>query len=399
MAWTIGSDWTKNPATVTISEYMSRLVVAFILASGLFGQQNGKLQLHFMDVGQGDGAVLISPKGQVVLFDAGEDMKRKSCVKPLDYLRQLGINKIDYVVVSHYHFDHIGCLPEVLAQFPLSGTAYDRGASYTGATYEKYLTAVGEQRKSAETGQMIRLDEGTSSEVDLSVVALNGAGIATTNENDLSVAILLTFGAFKAEIGGDLSGTDTGAYKDIETTVAPLVGRLDVYKVHHHCSSFSSNAMWLATTQPTVGIISTGDGNDYGHPAPDCLARLHAQNVTSYWTETGAGAAPQAGTDTVGGNVVVEVAPGAGMYTVRTSSGSSTTFAVAGANGDVHVAVIPPANVTTIPRYAWSKRSAVYHYSTCALLGRMSGDRRVEGDTPPEGKQLHQNCPQLAPRR
>ena len=326
-----------------MSNYMSRLVVALFLASGLFAQQNGKLQLHFMDVGQGDAAVVISPKGQVVLFDAGEDMRKKSCAKPLAYLRQLGIGKIDYVIVSHYHFDHIGCMPQILAQFPLTGTAYDRGASYPGATYEKYLQALGEHRRTAETGQVIRLDEGTGSEVDLSVVAVNGAGVPTTNENDLSVAVLLTFGTFKAEMGGDLSGSDSGSYNDIETTVAPLVGRLDVYKVHHHCSSYSSNEAWLTTTQPAVGIISTGDGNDYSHPAPDCVARLHAQKVAAYWTETGNGAAPESGLDTVGGNVVVEVAPGAATYTVSTGSGSSATYPIAGAGGGASVVVVPPA--------------------------------------------------------
>jgi len=369
---------------------MIRLVIALFVASGLFAQQNGKLQLHFMDVGQADSAVLISPKGQVVLFDAGEDMKTKSCEKPLAYLHQLGISKIDYVVVSHYHFDHIGCMPEVLAQFPLSGTAYDRGASYPGATYKKYIEAVGEHRKTAEAGQVIRLDEGTNSEVDLTVVALNGAGISTTNENDLSVAVLLTFGPFKAEIGGDLSGATTGSYADIETTVAPLVGRLDVYKVHHHCSSYSSSEAWLTTTQPAVGIISTGDGNDYQHPAADCVARLHAQKVAAYWTETGAGATPESGLDTVGGNVVVQVEPGAATYTVATSAGSSATYAIAGASN-----VAPVTPVTTAgPKYAWSKKSPVYHYSECAMVARIGADKLVQGDTPPEGKRLHQNCPQ-----
>jgi competence protein ComEC len=375
---------------------MDRLVVAFFLASGLFAQQDGKLQLHFIDVGQGDGAVIVSPKGQVVLFDAGEDLKVKSCAKPLAYLHQLGIGKIDYVFTSHYHFDHIGCLPAILAQFPLTGTAYDRGASYPGATYEKYVQALAGHRKTAETGQIVRLDEGTGSEVDLTVVALNGAGIPTTNENDLSVSVLLTFGPFKAEIGGDLSGSNTGTYKDIESAVAPLVGRLDVYKVHHHCSSYSSNAEWLATTQPAVGIISTGNGNDYGHPAPDCVARLHDRNVATYWTETGAGAAPEAGLDTVSGSVEVEVAPGAATYAVKPAKGNSATYPIAGAGGATPatpVVAVPPA-VTSGPQYAWSRKSAVYHYSNCAMVARIGADNLVESDTPPDGKRLHENCPQ-----
>ena len=78
-------------------------------------------------MGQADSAVLISPRGQVALFDVGEDMKVKSCAKPLASLHQIGVSKIDYLIVSHYHYDHIGCIPEILAQFPLTGTAYDRG--------------------------------------------------------------------------------------------------------------------------------------------------------------------------------------------------------------------------------------------------------------------------------
>lgn len=370
---------------------MGRILIALLLAGGLFAQQDGKLQLHFMDVGQGDGAVLISPKGQVVLLDVGEDLQVKSCAKPLAYLRQLGITKVDYLIVSHYHFDHIGCVPGVLAQIPLTGTAYDRGASYPGDTYVKYTQAVQGHRQTAETGQTIRLDEGTSSEVDLKVVAMNGAGISTTNENDLSVSVLLTFGSFKAEIGGDLSGTDTGSYKDIETSVAPSVGRLDVYKVHHHCSSYSSNDTWLTTTMPAVGIISTGDGNDYQHPATDCVARLHAHNVATYWTETGAGATPQPGLDTVGGSIVVEVAPGAATYTVKAGAGSPVTYPIA---GPTPVIIVPPSIVTGGFKYAWSKKTTMYHYANCAMVARIGADNLVEGDTPPNGKKLHQNCPQ-----
>jgi competence protein ComEC len=96
------------------------------LLSCAFGQGNGKLQIHFVDVGQGDSAVLISPSGQVVLFDVGKDLKVKSCDKPLAYLDQLGVKHIDFMFVSHYHFDHIGCVPDVLGQFPMQGDVYDR---------------------------------------------------------------------------------------------------------------------------------------------------------------------------------------------------------------------------------------------------------------------------------
>jgi len=177
------------------------------------GQANGKLQIHHIDVGQGDGAVLISPAGQIVVFDAGEDMKRKDCTRPISYLDQLGVKHIDYLYVSHYHFDHIGCIPAVLSQFPLVNDAFDRGNSYPGATYTHYINALGSHRKMAAVGDVLTLDKNSANPVVITVVAVDGQSrhgtVQTSNENDLSLAALVSFGSFKEEIGGDLSGDNT----------------------------------------------------------------------------------------------------------------------------------------------------------------------------------------------
>ena len=108
---------------------MIRLLVAFtaaLFSQLALGQANGKLQIRFMDVGQGEGAVLISPQGQIVLFDGGNV---KDCPKPVSYLAQLEIKAIDYMVLSHYHADHFGCEAEILAQSPLKNFAYDHLSS------------------------------------------------------------------------------------------------------------------------------------------------------------------------------------------------------------------------------------------------------------------------------
>jgi beta-lactamase superfamily II metal-dependent hydrolase len=289
-----------------------------------FGQANGKLQIHYVDVGQGDAAVLISPLGQVVLLDDGVE---NHCDKPVSYLAQIGLTKVDYHIATHYHNDHIGCAQEVLTGFPLLADAYDRGGTYYSTAFTRYLQAVGSHRTAASALTVITLDGETPDPVVISVVALNGNGIPTTNENDLSVVSVIQFGHFRAEIGGDLSGYNTGDYDDIETSVAPNVGRVDVYKVHHHCSAYSSNEAWLTTVAPRVGIVSAGDGNSYGHPTASCLERLHTHGVHTYWTENGAGAAPVPGWDVVSGSVVVEVAPDALDYTVRQADGSETIYA------------------------------------------------------------------------
>src|SRR4029077_20709649 len=124
----------------------------------------GKLQIHYMDVGQGDGAVTISPLGEVVLFDDGV---LNQCAKPIAYLNALGITKIDYHIASHYHSDHIGCAATILSMFPLQKAAYDRGGNYTTATYASYVNAVGAKRQTAVKGQAITLDAGSANPVTI----------------------------------------------------------------------------------------------------------------------------------------------------------------------------------------------------------------------------------------
>jgi len=369
------------------------LIACFLVSVGIAnGQSNGKLQIHHMDVGQGDGAILISPGGQVVLFDVGEDMKRHDCTKPVSYLDQLGIQHIDYLFVSHYHFDHIGCIPAVLSQFPLQGDAYDRGESYSGTTYANYIASVGTHRKPTKVGDVVTLDANSQNPVVISVVALNGKSkhgqVQTSNENDLSLAVVVSFGTFREEIGGDLSGDNTPMYQDVETPVAPDVGKIDVYKVHHHCSSHSTNDAWMAATKPTVGIISTGDGNSYSHPTADCLDRLHQHDVKTYWTETGNGAPPESGTDVVGGNIVVEVAWKAPSFTVTYGGAHVDTYPVTASGG------APSSNSSeTTPKYAWSKNSNHYHYANCRFVQNISPANLEQGSTPPNGKTLHKDCP------
>jgi beta-lactamase superfamily II metal-dependent hydrolase len=183
-------------------------LIALLFSVSAFAQANGKLQIHYMDVGQGDGAVLISPLGEVVLFDDGV---LNQCGKPIAYLQTLGISKIDYHIASHYHSDHIGCAASIFQLFPLQKAAYDRGGSYTTAAYSTYVNAVGSKRLTAQKGQTITLDAGSASPVTITFLAVNGNGVTTTDENDLSLVAVVRFGQFDAEFGGDLSGAGTRA--------------------------------------------------------------------------------------------------------------------------------------------------------------------------------------------
>lgn len=370
-----------------------RLLVTLLLSlylglSSAYAGGNGKLQIHFIDVGQGDAALLVSPQGETIMFDNGNS---KACEKPLAYLESIGIQEIDYHVATHYHADHIGCASQVFSQVKLTSTAFDRGHSYSSAEYKKYLSAIKGKRATVQIGRKLVLDKETDSPVKVTFVAANGSTgdstIKTTNENDLSIAALIEFGDFRAEIGGDLSGEETGSYKDVETSVAKKVGRIDVYKVHHHCSAYSTNNNWLATTTPTVGIISVGvENNIYGHPAENCLDRLRQAGVKLYWTELGNGAKPNLHQDKIAGDVLVEVAPAAKKYMVTYQGDRTDTYTIGPPLGNANIPM--PASLNK-HLYAWAKSAKVYHDASCPVVSHIKSENLITGYIAPPGKRKH----------
>src|SRR5512134_3465859 len=105
------------------------LALAPLAAQAVTG--NGKLQIHHIMVGQGDGMVLISPNGQTAMFDDGV---YTNCPPVVAYLQGLGITSLDYHFLSHYHADHLGCLDDAVnAGIPVNVAGYDRGYSYSSA--------------------------------------------------------------------------------------------------------------------------------------------------------------------------------------------------------------------------------------------------------------------------
>ena len=293
--------------------------VALLLAHPFtaFAAGNGKLQIHHMKIGQGDGTLLISPNGQTALFDDGV---YTNCTYIKTYLQGLGLTSVDYHFLSHYHADHLGCIDDLAAIGITVATAgYDRGLSYSSGTYTAYVNTLGAKRTTIAKNQVITLDAGSANPVLIKCVDLNGAGVYSTSgsdENAKSAVYKVSYGQYDEVIGGDLTGS-TANGNDVETTIGPEVGDVEVYKVHHHGSRYSSNDNWLNAISAEVGIIMCGDGNTYGHPTLDALTRMHNHSIHTYWTETGAGVAPDAAWDKVAnGTVSVEVDLATSSYRV-----------------------------------------------------------------------------------
>ena len=206
------------------------------------------------------------------------------------YLAGLGMTSLDYMVASHYHADHIGGLDEVYTRTGVTGGVYDRGWSYTTATYNSYANTVAADRNTLAALQVIDLGDG----VTVTCLAVNGNGELSapfddgTYENEYCVALLVECGDFDYFQAGDLIGIDGPSHVDVETSVAQTLSGLgkadlEVYQVNHHGCYTSSNAFFLNTTTPEVAVISVGDDNPYGHPHEETMLRLRNRDVFVYY--------------------------------------------------------------------------------------------------------------------
>lgn len=221
----------------------------------------GDLEITVIDVDQGDGILVVSPDGFVMLLDSGPGGYDWLLA---DFLEAAEVTELDYTLVSHLHEDHLGNTDEVLDDHPEVVAAFDHGGSYGSNAYTSYHYSAGDRRTSLFNGDTI--DMGPATQVDV-LHAHTGDG----NENNNSLVIRVRYGDVAVLLGGDCE-TDT-----CEQSFDP--GTIDLYKVHHHGSSDSSAAFFVDGMSPSASLISCGWDNNYGHPSSQALDRLGATDI------------------------------------------------------------------------------------------------------------------------
>lgn len=237
------------------------------------GNSSGPLAVYYLDVGQGDSA-LIRFHNTTILIDAGETEMGDRVVADL---QRLGVTRIDLLVATHAHSDHIGGMPAVLAAFPV-GRVLDAGVPSTSPVYEKFLQQVDKRQipyTVAVQGETIDLDPA------LRILVLSPPGERLNDDlNQNSVVLKVSYGTTAFLFTGDMGG-------EAETALAksgyPLESQ--VLKVGHHGSYSSSSAAFLARVNPDIAVISLGKANDYGHPHQQTLDRLAAAGSTIFRTD------------------------------------------------------------------------------------------------------------------
>ena len=260
-----GGSWLAVAAPWSADALLRTLVVATTWAS--CGCARGSLDVTFLDVGQGDATLIETPDGRFALVDAGgSDLG--------DRLRARRVERIDLLVASHPHDDHIGGLDEIVERFPVR--AYlDNGMPYETQAYRRLVDAV-EGRPSIS---YLAAEPRTIHLGDVSIEVL-GTHPAPRHANDGSVALLVRYGEFSVLLTGD---AETSALDYLVETGA--VPEVTVLKASHHGSDNGFTEGFLTAARPEVVVISVGAGNAYGHPGELALAAYHAAASDLYRTD------------------------------------------------------------------------------------------------------------------
>jgi beta-lactamase superfamily II metal-dependent hydrolase len=234
---------------------------------------SGKLIVHFIDVGQGDSELLQLPNGQNMLIDAGTNEAGPTVVA---YLNNLGIRKIDYLIATHPHEDHIGGMDNVIQSFDITNI-YMPKVTTTTQSFEDVLNSIktkGLKIIPGKAGMIIFNQNG------LKINFLAPCSTSYEDLNNWSIVTRVQFGNNSFLFTGD---AQEQSENEMLRSGASL--KSDVLKVGHHGSHSSTSVPFLKSVAPQYAVISVGADNDYGHQHQVTLDKLAAAGITVYRTD------------------------------------------------------------------------------------------------------------------
>jgi competence protein ComEC len=339
---------------IQVREYRTRKLVAFLLllaSASLAQAASTALQVYFIDVDGGQSTLFVTPAGKSLLIDTGWagnnglDAQRIAAAA-----KDAGVSKIDYALLTHYHADHTGGVPELAQAIPI-GTFIDHGPSRetTGSTekfyeaYQKVLTSGQHGHIVAKPGEVLPIAgmnvQVISADGQLIDHALPGAGEpnafcktsetrpADQTENARSLGVLITFGKLKILDLGDLTWA-----KEMELMCpANKLGKVDILVVSHHGLFQSSSPALIDAIAPRVAVMNNGDTKGGSTPTFETLAKtpgletlwqLHFADAAGAHNTAAAYIANPTGTD--GANYLKLTAKPSGSFAIFNSRTKAT---------------------------------------------------------------------------
>lgn len=332
------------------------------LPTPAFASNPDKMEVHFIDVGQGD-STLITCGDHAMLIDAGDDSKGTAIQ---NYLQKQKITKLDYLILTHPDADHIGGAPVILTKFDIS-RVFVSNYEKDNKSYQKLIQALDNKQLKALTPKV-----NSKYTLGTATITILAPGKEYDNPNDASIALLLKNGSISFLFTGD-AGEDAEA--DILKTGISLSA--DVYKAGHHGSKYSTSKELTKAVDPTYAVISCGEGNSYGHPHAETLNTLRTNGVKVYRTDEDGTIIASTDGKTITFNVPASETWKAGEPTVSsnkttsTAAASNTPASVPQKEGTPSIEEAPSkstAPADTELTYVLNSKTQKFHRPTCNSL-------------------------------
>lgn len=251
----------ETPAPTPASTASHTLIKPADTAAKLPG---GRIFVMVLDVGKADSILVVTPQNHAMLVDAGE----KGAYPVIhEALERMNVKKLDVLVATHPHNDHIGGMKSVIENYDI-GSIYMPSVSVETSTYENLMKAISKKKlkpKEAKAGVTIDFDP------DVSVSVLAPLKYDYDNVNNCSAVIKLTFGQVSILLAGD---AEKESEKDMLEAYQSGELRANVLKVGHHGSATSSTSRFLSAVRPSVAVISVAPVEGSNSPHKDVLERL-----------------------------------------------------------------------------------------------------------------------------
>lgn len=327
--------------------------------------QAGTLTVTWLDVGQGDAAV-IQCGGQSMLIDGGKPEKSSYIYA---WLQQHGLSYLDVIVATHVDADHIGGLSGAL-NYASVGTAYcpvTTGTTETFQSFVKYLAQRGKQITVPTAGETFALGGAQ--------VQILGPLHRAEDSNDNSIVLKVSFGATSFLFTGDAERAEE---QDLLNAGVNL--QSTVLKVGHHGSDTSTSYPFLRAVAPQYAVISVGAGNSYGHPTEAVLSRLRDAGVTTFRTDMQGEITAVSDGQTINFSTAKNAAAetlanaGAGQNAEQTGGVNSATQTAAGGQNTGGAA----GAGTTAGSYVLNTNSHKFHLPGCPSVDTISPKNRKD---------------------
>lgn len=251
-----------------ISKEENKINIADVMNDAVKVATKGNLDVYYFDVGQAD-SILLANDDKYMLIDAGNNADGENIV---NYLKKLGVKKIDYLVATHAHEDHIGGMDDVINSFDI-GTFYMPDVVTTTKTFEDLIIALEDNNVKVDTPNIGDIFLFGSCKFE--VLHLDD------DESDLNNTSIVLRGLY-----GNNSFLFMGdATSEVEKEILNSNIDSDVLKVGHHGSRYSSSVNFLKKVTPKYSIISVGEDNSYNHPHSVTFTKLEEVLSSVYRTD------------------------------------------------------------------------------------------------------------------